>query len=290
MSFDFALHRENAEAHYRTIRPTYEKFAKRLNGLLSDLLSDLSVHEVKCRAKTVASLGKKACKLAKKQHDTDPDFPKYPEPFDPRTGITDLAGARIITYLPSVIEDVKKVIESEFRLVEPWEDKGEKLTDTGRIGYKSIHALVVLSDVRRELREFRDYRDLVLEIQIRTILQHAWAEMEHDIRYKSVEDIPRIINSRFTALAGLIEIADREFQAIQDYDRQLKEQVAQTSQLREEGTVIKVLAPQGQDEKSFVIAQPETTQPAQEGAEEQSPPNAYWPKGISPRPFADIPT
>ena len=257
MEFDFEGHRASAETQYRSIRPTYENFAQRVYGLLTDLLADLSVHEIQCRAKTVASFGRKCIKVATKRSPSDPDVPKYQTPFSSSGGITDLAGARIITYLPSTIDEVKKVVEEEFVLVEPWEDKGEKLIDVGRIGYKSIHTLVRLSDVRRDLREFKQYKDVVLEVQIRTILQHAWAEMEHDIRYKSVVDVPKIVGARFTALAGLIEIADREFQAIQDYDKELKNSVAQTSQLRDEGTVIRVAAPPGLDEKSFILNLPE---------------------------------
>lgn len=60
-------------------------------------------------------------------------------------------------------------------------------------------------------------------VQLRTILQHTWAEIEHDIQYKSSAAIPRDIRRRFMALAGLLEIADREFQAIQDADRDLNQ-------------------------------------------------------------------
>jgi ppGpp synthetase/RelA/SpoT-type nucleotidyltranferase len=279
VTFDFEHHRLSAEARYRSIRPVYENFVKRLHGLLSDLLIDVSVHEIQCRAKTVSSFGMKACKIAPKTDDSEPDVPKYPDPFATSGGITDFAGVRIITYLPNVIEDVKRVIEAEFTRLEPWEDKGEKLTEVGRIGYKSIHSLVRLSETRRGLKEFSQYKDFAVEIQIRTILQHAWAEMEHDIRYKSVEDVPRIVSARFTALAGLIEIADREFQAIQDYDRQLKEQVAQTSQLREEGTLIKVPAPQGTDEKTFVLAQPEPSVQSMKLSEGQESPKRLLAEG-----------
>lgn len=59
---------------------------------------------------------------------------------------------------------------------------------------------------------------------MRTILQHAWAEIEHDIQYKSVETIPSLIRRRFMSLAGLLEIADREFQAIQNEDEQLRQE------------------------------------------------------------------
>jgi putative GTP pyrophosphokinase len=54
-------------------------------------------------------------------------------------------------------------------------------------------------------------------------MQHAWAEIEHDIRYKSASTIPLEISRRFMTLAGLLEIADREFQAIQEQDTLLRE-------------------------------------------------------------------
>ena len=47
-----------------------------------------------------------------------------------------------------------------------------------------------------------------MEIQIRTVMQHAWAEIEHDLGYKSKEDIPDKYRRQFSILAGLIELAD----------------------------------------------------------------------------------
>ena len=56
------------------------------------------------------------------------------------------------------------------------------------------------------------------------MLQHAWAEIEHDIQYKSVATIPSGVRRRFMALAGMLEIADREFQAVQKEDENLRVQ------------------------------------------------------------------
>ena len=97
-----------------------------------------------------------------------------------------------------------------------------------RFGYQSEHYLVRLSNKRTALPEYNPHLGLVAEVQVRTILQHAWAEIEHDIQYKSSITIPNTIRRRFMALAGVLEIADREFQAIQDEDKLLKQQ-ARTS-------------------------------------------------------------
>ncbi|MFZ0052394.1 MAG: hypothetical protein WAK96_11525, partial [Desulfobaccales bacterium] len=90
-----------------------------------------------------------------------------------------------------------------------------------RFGYQSIHYLVKLTDQRSRLPEYEPFGNAIVEIQVRTILQHAWAEIEHDIQYKSASVIPTEIRRRFTALAGMLEIADREFQTIQDEDRRV---------------------------------------------------------------------
>ena len=58
-------------------------------------------------------------------------------------------------------------------------------------------------------------------------MQHAWAEIEHDVQYKAVSALPAEIRRRFMTLAGLLEIADREFQAIEDEDVRLREEARQ---------------------------------------------------------------
>ena len=49
------------------------------------------------------------------------------------------------------------------------------------------------------------------------MLQHAWAEIEHDLGYKSEIAIPKDIRRSFSRLAGLLEVADKEFQEIRDF-------------------------------------------------------------------------
>ncbi|WP_441293061.1 hypothetical protein ACSRUE_06010 [Sorangium sp. KYC3313] len=81
-----------------------------------------------------------------------------------------------------------------------------------------------LTTHRTRLPEHGPFADTTAEIQARTILQHAWAEIEHDIQYKSTSVIPTEIRRRFMSIAGMLEIADREFQAIQDADRILTDE------------------------------------------------------------------
>lgn len=117
------------------------------------------------------------------------------------------------------MQKVSEIIVQQFDVVEKVDRSG---FDSDRLGYRSIHYLVRLSEARLSLPEYARFAGLVGEIQVRTILQHAWAEIEHDIQYKTVVSLPTAVRRRFQALAGLIEIADREFQAIQDEDRALR--------------------------------------------------------------------
>jgi putative GTP pyrophosphokinase len=129
---------------------------------------------------------------------------------------------RIITQILGTLVEIDELLHSEFEIIEQ-SDKGRELIEKERFGYQSIHYLVRISPERTRLAEYERYRGAVTEIQVRTILQHAWAEIEHDIQYKSTTTIPEEIRRRFMALAGMLEVADREFQAIQGADNKIAE-------------------------------------------------------------------
>ena len=191
--------------------------------------ADVAVNSVEARAKEPESFGAKA----ETQSEDDPRAPKYPSPLN---DITDLAGVRIITFFPRAVESVGACIHEEFEVLEHM-DLSRTLLQEERFGYQSEHYLIKLDSKRTALPEYKPHLGLIAEVQVRTILQHTWAEIEHDIQYKSSITIPKTIRRRFTALAGLLEIADREFQAIQDEDKQLKQE-ARTS--LEEGALDQV--------------------------------------------------
>jgi hypothetical protein len=121
------------------------------------------------------------------------------------------------------VDDVDQVIEQEFTIHEKT-NKADLLLREKRLGYQSIHYVVELRPNRTVLPEYARFRGMRAEIQLRTVLQHAWAEIEHDIQYKSTETIPVAVRRRFLALAGLLEIADREFQEVQAEDERIRQQ------------------------------------------------------------------
>ena len=220
--FSFAEHRRIAVEQYLRVRPRYEAFAWAVREILLQALrsSDITVNSVEARAKEPESFGAKA----EAPSDNDSRSPKYSRPLDE---ITDLAGVRIITFFPRDVATIGQCIREQFDVIE-YTDLSRTLIQEERFGYQSEHFLVKLSGERTALPEYEPHRELVAEVQVRTILQHAWAEIEHDIQYKSAMTLPNTIRRRFMALAGVLEIADREFQAIQDEDIRLK-QNARTS-------------------------------------------------------------
>lgn len=128
--------------------------------------------------------------------------------------ITDIAGVRIITYYAEDVDKIAEIIESEFVVDrENSIDKRESL-EPDRFGYCSVHYVVSMSEERVALRECQAYKGMKCEIQIRSVLQHAWAEIEHDIGYKSEIAVPKEMRRGFSRLAGLLEIADKEFDDI----------------------------------------------------------------------------
>lgn len=228
LAFDFVGHRRSAEEQFASRRGIYVDFAAVVKDILTKALADrgVKIHSIEARAKSIESFGRKASSPS----ELDSGKPKYERPLEQ---IDDLAGVRVITFLTRAVSEACKCIEEEFAVVERV-DRAETLLQQEKFGYQSIHYVARLNEDRAGLAEYRRFKGLKVEIQVRTILQHAWAEIEHDIGYKSSIVIPNEIRRRFSALGGMLEIADREFESIQEQDSVIR---AQALSLVEEGNL-----------------------------------------------------
>ncbi len=201
-------------------------FGQALESLLEHLLAAKGIrfHRVNHRVKSKDSAERKMARPRKGATDAGP-----------RTleSLTDLLGVRVVTYFRDEIENVAEVMKSEF--VIDWENSVDKQTtlDADRFGYLSMHYVAELKPERTALPEYQDYDGIKFEIQIRSILQHAWAEMEHDLGYKSEAAVPRDFRRRFSRLAGVLELVDDEFvgirQAIDKHQTEAQETIDQGS-------------------------------------------------------------
>jgi len=182
----------------------YDAYQKNLVPLIGRLLGaiNLQAHSVTGRVKTKDSLREKINRPDKN--------------YASLSDITDICGVRIITYLPADIDKAAVVIEREFEIDKTNSVDKRTISDPDRFGYSSLHYIASMLPARRKLPEYREWKDLKIEIQIRTIIQHAWAEIEHDLGYKSTIAIPTSVKRQFFRLAALLEIADGEFQAVKN--------------------------------------------------------------------------
>jgi putative GTP pyrophosphokinase len=189
-------------AEYDTSIQGYVLLTSKLEQLIQEILRarGIQVHSISGRYKTRTSLSGKLKKNDNK--------------YESLTDLTDLAGLRIITHLAEDVDLVAKAIEDEFT-IDPSNsvDKRRSLA-SDRFGYMSMHQVILLGDDRCNLTEYKAFKDLKAEIQTRSILQHAWAEIEHDLGYKSEIEVPQHIRRRFALVAGLLELADKEFDGI----------------------------------------------------------------------------
>ena len=186
---------------YRKQREDFVKLGDTVHTLLADIVKELGlvVLAVEHRVKEEKSL---AGKLERKG-----------DGYNTLEDITDILGARVVCFMADEIDQIGKKVEETF--VIDWENSSDKraLIKEDAFGYLSLHYICSLPFGDKWPDEICGKK---FEIQIRTILQHAWSVIQHDIGYKSDFGVPRDIKRQFARLAGLLELADDEFVRARD--------------------------------------------------------------------------
>ncbi|MEZ2120965.1 MULTISPECIES: GTP pyrophosphokinase family protein [unclassified Corynebacterium] len=185
----------------------HPRAAAEFRDVIEDLLAESGVtyDRVSVRVKEWRSLKAKAYK-------TDGvGKPIYPDPW---ADIHDILGVRVTVYHSTEIPQVISVLREAFT-VHRSVDKTAETRVSGSFGYGSHHLIVSVDGTSDTASELTDYAGLRFEVQVRTVLQHAWAEFEHDIRYKGGgQSLDPRVDRAFTLTAGLIELADQQFDLI----------------------------------------------------------------------------
>jgi len=211
--------RETLLEDYDRALPFLRARAERLQAELSALLAadgDLKVHSVTLRIKSRESL---ANKLAR------PD-----RSYGSLWSVTDLIGLRVIVYFEDAVDTIGKLLEAHLP-IDFAHSIDKRRRDSGTFGYRSLHYVCRVGPLASEAAEGPELPpEASFEVQVRTVLEHAWAEIEHDLGYKSGAAVPVTVQRRLHRLAGLLELADQEFGAIRDdlrdYARVLPERIA----------------------------------------------------------------
>jgi ppGpp synthetase/RelA/SpoT-type nucleotidyltranferase len=136
---------------------------------------------------------------------------------DPLREIGDQLGVRVITYVRADVDAVADLLADQVVVTDD-RDLGRETASEGRFGYASRHLQIMLDAAREGQPAYAHLAGRNVQVQIRTVLQHAWAEFEHDIRYKGTVPAEHAsdFDRRFTLAAGLLELADQEFATIRD--------------------------------------------------------------------------
>ena len=178
-------------------KPLYEKVNLYIQQKLNDELNKRNIRfKIQFRIKDDLSLRRK---LLIKGY-TEEQYDK----------ISDKSGIRIICSYISDLDIIAEII-SELFLVIKFDDK--RATDEPNwIGYQAIHLDIKPKSADSDLK--KQFLDLTTEIQIKTALQTAWGDNNHDLTYKNIVDIPIEIKRKINLLNAIIEVADNEFDKI----------------------------------------------------------------------------
>ncbi|MCQ2589397.1 MAG: tetratricopeptide repeat protein [Treponema sp.] len=209
------------------IRKKYESYSMYFNEIMENIIQILhdkiklmSQPTYKCRVKSFNSYYKKLLRLKQKEISQSESL----------VYLTDMMGIRMIcAFLEDInlgLEQIQKIFE-----IKEVEVKGAE-KKFSEFGYESIHVLIKIPEScipklegpYEGLSPITD--EIVCEIQIRTILQDAWAEVEHELIYKTEFnpfDIP--LRRKLASLNASLTLADITFQEIRDYQNKLQKEI-----------------------------------------------------------------
>ncbi|MBB3186242.1 GTP pyrophosphokinase [Microbacter margulisiae] len=133
--------------------------------------------------------------------------------YEIKTYITDLIGIRAICLYSNDVNQIRRDLKKYFHEVDITDKSGQLEKTEDKFGYKSLHLQLVLKNRLNDVPDYKRFRKLQFELQIRTIIQDAWSILDHKIKYK--KSIPQNLKRRINRLSALFEIADDEFFNIQ---------------------------------------------------------------------------
>jgi putative GTP pyrophosphokinase len=189
-------------------KPIFEEIgAKTSLFLKNEILNHEIYPEITYRTKELLSIVKKIQRKSKEKayHFND---------------LKDKLGVRIVCSFSSDLDIVDKIIRQNFH-IEKAEYKKEEL-EFDKLDYTSNHYDLKINSKKIIFENFEEIKNKTIELQVRSINQHAWSSSAHILTYKKEAEIPKNLQRRVYRLLSLYEIADDEFSNI-NYELKEKE-------------------------------------------------------------------
>ncbi|MEO0793957.1 MAG: GTP pyrophosphokinase [Verrucomicrobiota bacterium] len=193
--------------------PRYKRLTSTVRNIIENLLknSEIDFLTVEGRTKKSESIEEK---VRRKNY------------ADISAQMTDISGIRVVTYFESQVAAVCSRLEDWLTIDESNSLNKEQMLSVNEFGYRSVHYVCSLGTKRKELAEYSEIADLKFEIQVRTVLQHAWAELAHDRNYKFRGKLPKNLERELFLYSGMLELADKGFdnlvEQIDEYSKQVE--------------------------------------------------------------------
>ena len=212
------MHYEGILNEYRKNRPLFERMQSLILNKIRTRLDEnhILIAALESRIKTEESLAGKLVRKGYKYHSL--------------SDVTDIVGLRIVTFYNNEVDLISAHVEQLLDI--DWENSIDKrkMLDTDRFGYLSQHYICRIPESLYKDPDRPEINQIRFELQIRSLLQHAWANLYHDMGYKNDVEIPVAYQRDMSRLAGLLELADEQFTRIRreitDYRRNVQSLVA----------------------------------------------------------------
>lgn len=124
-----------------------------------------------------------------------------------KENLMDIAGVRVICSYLDDIYDIAAILEQQGDIIPV--RRHDYIKNPKENGYRSLHLIVRVPVFLSDRTEM-----IPVEIQIRTIAMDFWASLEHELRYKSSEEVSEDVRERLKQCAETSAYLDQEMQAI----------------------------------------------------------------------------
>ena len=167
---------------YRREFDFFDQAARLAHGQLDSALASSGIQAmITYRAKRPDRLEQKL-----RQRNTSKNYKGTQDIYD---DIVDFAGVRVALYFPGARGEVDKVVRANFDVdgdPKTFPQSSAPTYEKRFSGYWATHYRVRLRDHYLQEPQKR-YADAVIEIQVASVLMHAWSEVEHDLVYKPLQ-------------------------------------------------------------------------------------------------------